>query len=200
MLGFKEDGLFRHIEPSHAFHLDLPRLSNFAIRPANTSQLQVKSNANTTGIWSICATDSSRRLVGFPPNQTKCCRGDAAIIFRLFCLCLFMSCPFPFMPSNPRSPWNVLVWFMRTDQATSFVAVCWTVRGCGQKGWQCSRIVSYRIVSYFKYRSRIYMNVYEDVVQVDSLHTSHELAGKQASTTRRQCATCILLFDHVHRP
>lgn len=38
---FKEDGLFRHIEPSHAFHLDLPRLSNFAIRPANTSQLQV---------------------------------------------------------------------------------------------------------------------------------------------------------------
>lgn len=40
--GFKEDGLFRHIEPSHAFHLDLPRLSNFAIRPANTSQLQAR--------------------------------------------------------------------------------------------------------------------------------------------------------------
>ncbi|CAN0448980.1 unnamed protein product, partial [Ectocarpus sp. 12 AP-2014] len=38
--GYKEDGLFRHIEPSHAFHLDLPRLSNFAICPANTSQLQ----------------------------------------------------------------------------------------------------------------------------------------------------------------
>ncbi|CAN0441597.1 unnamed protein product, partial [Hapterophycus canaliculatus] len=40
--GFQEDGLFRHIEPSHAFHLDLPRLSNFAICPANTSQLQVR--------------------------------------------------------------------------------------------------------------------------------------------------------------
>lgn len=39
--GFEEDGLFRHIEPSHAFHLDLPRLANFDIRPANTSQLQV---------------------------------------------------------------------------------------------------------------------------------------------------------------
>lgn len=41
-VGFKEDGLFRHIEPSHAFHLDLLRLSNFAIRPVNTLQLQVK--------------------------------------------------------------------------------------------------------------------------------------------------------------
>eukprot|EP00598_Pedospumella_elongata_P008031 CAMPEP_0184968478 /NCGR_PEP_ID=MMETSP1098-20130426/1535_1 /TAXON_ID=89044 /ORGANISM="Spumella elongata, Strain CCAP 955/1" /LENGTH=2317 /DNA_ID=CAMNT_0027490097 /DNA_START=80 /DNA_END=7033 /DNA_ORIENTATION=- len=29
--GFKEDRLFRHIEAPHAFHLDLPRLSNFAI-------------------------------------------------------------------------------------------------------------------------------------------------------------------------
>ncbi|KAJ1432269.1 carboxyl transferase domain-containing protein [Ochromonadaceae sp. CCMP2298] len=29
--GFTEDRLFRHIEAPHAFHLDLPRLSNFAI-------------------------------------------------------------------------------------------------------------------------------------------------------------------------
>jgi hypothetical protein len=28
---FEEDSLFRHIEPSHAFHLDLIRLSNFQV-------------------------------------------------------------------------------------------------------------------------------------------------------------------------
>ncbi|CAN0473727.1 unnamed protein product, partial [Discosporangium mesarthrocarpum] len=37
---FVEDSLFRHIEPSHAFHLDLPRLSNFYIRVANTSLIE----------------------------------------------------------------------------------------------------------------------------------------------------------------
>ncbi|KAM3567583.1 hypothetical protein VYU27_010275, partial [Nannochloropsis oceanica] len=35
---FAEDSLFRHIEPSHAFHLDLVRLSSFTIKLADTRQ------------------------------------------------------------------------------------------------------------------------------------------------------------------
>lgn len=40
-LGFAEDRLFRHIEAPHAFHLELPRLSNFSI----TLEDGIKNNA-----------------------------------------------------------------------------------------------------------------------------------------------------------
>jgi Acetyl-CoA carboxylase, central region len=35
---YAEDPLFRHIEPTHAYSIDLTRLSNFAIKLASTSQ------------------------------------------------------------------------------------------------------------------------------------------------------------------
>eukprot|EP00640_Fibrocapsa_japonica_P000554 CAMPEP_0113939200 /NCGR_PEP_ID=MMETSP1339-20121228/5545_1 /TAXON_ID=94617 /ORGANISM="Fibrocapsa japonica" /LENGTH=2332 /DNA_ID=CAMNT_0000942633 /DNA_START=63 /DNA_END=7061 /DNA_ORIENTATION=- /assembly_acc=CAM_ASM_000762 len=38
--GFKEDSLFRHIEPPLAFHLDLVRLTNFHIKVVTTQQTQ----------------------------------------------------------------------------------------------------------------------------------------------------------------
>ena len=43
---FAEDVLSRHIEPPHAFHLDLMRLTNFAIRLADLRESSMSGNVH----------------------------------------------------------------------------------------------------------------------------------------------------------
>lgn len=57
---FAEDNLFRHIEPSHAYHLDLVRLTNFKIKLADTIQTD-NGNVHLYEALPKPSTDSKRK-------------------------------------------------------------------------------------------------------------------------------------------
>lgn len=64
---FEEDSLFRHIEPSHAFHLDLVRLSGFQIRLVETPQ----SEHSYVHLYEATPKKSVAALAGLKPPYTK---------------------------------------------------------------------------------------------------------------------------------
>ena len=84
---FAEDVLFRHIEPPHAFHLDLVRLTNFSIRIAETQQtllsnvhcyevspkthVRAHSSASTKKNLSSSSSSSSSSSTAHTPGTTN---------------------------------------------------------------------------------------------------------------------------------
>ena len=64
---FAEDILSRHIEPPHAFHLDLMRLTNFAIRLADTQQ----SQSGNVHIYEALPKKTAALAVGVRGKQQK---------------------------------------------------------------------------------------------------------------------------------
>ncbi|GAB5037312.1 biotin carboxylase, partial [Nannochloropsis oceanica] len=64
---FAEDSLFRHIEPSHAFHLDLVRLSSFTIKLADTRQTE----SSFVHLYEAVPKRSVATLAGLKPPYHK---------------------------------------------------------------------------------------------------------------------------------